>query len=125
MRIVSLLPSATEIICALGLRDQLVGISHRCDYPPELEGLAVHDTAGTPLGRVSAWYRLPHCILLDVATPRGVVSVPYNERFIVRVDRAARTLTADIPDDLYPAVKASAEHAGDDADAAGGEGGEV
>jgi iron complex transport system substrate-binding protein len=41
MRIVSLLPSATEIICALGLRDQLVGISHRCDYPPELEGLTV------------------------------------------------------------------------------------
>jgi iron complex transport system substrate-binding protein len=41
MRIVSLLPSATEIICALGLRDQLAGISHRCDYPPEIEGLAV------------------------------------------------------------------------------------
>jgi iron complex transport system substrate-binding protein len=41
MRIVSLLPSATEIICALGLRDHLVGISHRCDYPPELDGLAV------------------------------------------------------------------------------------
>jgi iron complex transport system substrate-binding protein len=41
MRIVSLLPSATEIICALGLRDQLVGVSHRCDYPPEIEGVAV------------------------------------------------------------------------------------
>ncbi len=41
MRIVSLLPSATEIICALGLRDQLVGVSHRCDFPPEIEGVAV------------------------------------------------------------------------------------
>jgi iron complex transport system substrate-binding protein len=41
MRIVSLLPSATEIICALGLGDQLVGVSHRCDYPPEIEGVAV------------------------------------------------------------------------------------
>jgi iron complex transport system substrate-binding protein len=41
MRIVSLLPSATEIVCALGLSDQLVGISHRCDYPPEIEGVAV------------------------------------------------------------------------------------
>ena len=41
MRIVSLLPSATEIICALGLGDQLVGISHRCDYPPEIEGVAI------------------------------------------------------------------------------------
>ena len=40
MRIVSLLPSATEIICALGLGDQLVGVSHRCDYPPEIAGVA-------------------------------------------------------------------------------------
>lgn len=32
----SLLPSATEIICALGLADNLVGISHGCDYPPEI-----------------------------------------------------------------------------------------
>jgi iron complex transport system substrate-binding protein len=34
MRIVSLLPSATEIICSLGLNDQLVGVTHECDYPP-------------------------------------------------------------------------------------------
>ncbi|MCZ7643976.1 MAG: cobalamin-binding protein [Planctomycetota bacterium] len=34
MRIVSLLPSATEIACALGLREELVGITHECDYPP-------------------------------------------------------------------------------------------
>ena len=32
-RIVSFLPSATEIVCALGLEDQLVGITHECDYP--------------------------------------------------------------------------------------------
>ena len=35
-RIVSLLPSATEIVCALGLGEQLVGISHSCDYPPSI-----------------------------------------------------------------------------------------
>lgn len=34
-RIASLLASATEIVCALGLGDRLVGISHECDYPPE------------------------------------------------------------------------------------------
>ncbi|WP_182870742.1 cobalamin-binding protein [Stieleria mannarensis] len=39
MRIVSLLPSATEIICALGLREQLVGVSHECDYPASVAGL--------------------------------------------------------------------------------------
>lgn len=33
MRIVSLLPSATEIVCGLGLREQLVGVTHECDFP--------------------------------------------------------------------------------------------
>ncbi len=34
MRICSLLPSATEIVYALGLGDQLYGVSHECDFPP-------------------------------------------------------------------------------------------
>lgn len=33
MKIVSLLPSATEIVCALGLEENLIGITHECDYP--------------------------------------------------------------------------------------------
>lgn len=36
MRILSLLPSATEIVYLLGLEECLVGISHECDYPPEV-----------------------------------------------------------------------------------------
>jgi iron complex transport system substrate-binding protein len=39
MRIVSLLPSATEIICQLGLADDLVGVTHECDYPRAVRGL--------------------------------------------------------------------------------------
>jgi iron complex transport system substrate-binding protein len=35
MRIVSLLPSATEIVYALGLGESLVGVTHECDYPAE------------------------------------------------------------------------------------------
>ncbi len=39
MRIVSLLPSATEIICALGLGEHLVGVSHECDHPKWVQRL--------------------------------------------------------------------------------------
>lgn len=39
MRIVSLLPSATEIVCAVGLEDRLVGVTHECDYPPSVQRL--------------------------------------------------------------------------------------
>jgi len=38
MRIASLLPSATEIAFALGLEEQVVAVSHECDYPPEASG---------------------------------------------------------------------------------------
>ena len=37
----SLLPSATEIVCALGLENLLVGITHECDYPPSVVGKSI------------------------------------------------------------------------------------
>lgn len=50
MRIVSLLPSATELICGLGLRDHLVGVSHECDYPSTFEGLPKLTSSRIPSG---------------------------------------------------------------------------
>jgi iron complex transport system substrate-binding protein len=41
LRIVSLLPAATEMACALGLEDHLVGVTHECDYPAEVLGKPV------------------------------------------------------------------------------------
>jgi len=39
MRIVSLLPAATEIVAALGAMGRLVGVSHECDFPPQVRSL--------------------------------------------------------------------------------------
>lgn len=44
-RIISLLPAATEIICALGLEHRLVGRSHECDYPPGISNLPICSSA--------------------------------------------------------------------------------
>jgi iron complex transport system substrate-binding protein len=41
MRIATLLPSATEVVCALGLADDIVAITHECDYPSEIRGRPV------------------------------------------------------------------------------------
>jgi len=41
MRIASLLPGTTEIVCALGLGEHLVAVTHECDYPPEVRTLPV------------------------------------------------------------------------------------
>lgn len=57
MRIVSLVPSATEIIAALGLADSLVGRSHECNYPAEVQTVPVVsasriDTASIPSAHI-------------------------------------------------------------------------
>ena len=41
MKIVSLLPSSTEIVCKLGFRENLVGVSHECDYPLSVKDLPI------------------------------------------------------------------------------------
>jgi iron complex transport system substrate-binding protein len=40
-RIISLIASATEIVCALGFEEQIVGRSHECDYPPSVQRLPI------------------------------------------------------------------------------------
>ncbi len=61
-RIVSLLPAATEIVAALGLIDQVVGVSHECDFPeqasqrPRVTQCPVHD-AGLASVEVDEWVR--------------------------------------------------------------------
>ena len=52
-QIVSFLPSATEMACALGLGDQLIGVTHECDYPPEVKAKAVVVRAALPIAQMT------------------------------------------------------------------------
>ena len=114
MRIVSLLPSATEIVFALGLGDELVGRTHECDYPAEALDVPVmtSDAGATPMessreihDRVkgslhggSSIYRLDQAAL-EAAEPDliltqelcDVCAVSYRE-----VTAAVRAIDADI-----------------------------
>jgi iron complex transport system substrate-binding protein len=54
MRIVSLLPSATEIVCALGLGKHLVGVTHECDFPPSVLRLPKVTRTAIPSDATSA-----------------------------------------------------------------------
>src|SRR5437867_7549806 len=62
MRVVSLLPAATEIVGALGSMDSLVGVSHECDHPkeanerPRVTRCEIHG-AGLPSLEVDEWVR--------------------------------------------------------------------
>jgi iron complex transport system substrate-binding protein len=52
-RIVSFLPSATEMVCALGLADRLVGVTHECDYPEEVKDKPVVVRSALPVEEMS------------------------------------------------------------------------
>lgn len=63
MRIVSLLPSATEILFALGLDREIVGVSHECDFPPQAKTKPVvihsrlpHDASPPEIDRLVSEY---------------------------------------------------------------------
>ena len=62
MRVVSLLPSATEIVYALGLDDDLVGVTFECDEPPSARRdktvvVGGRDTTGMTPAEIDAYVR--------------------------------------------------------------------
>jgi iron complex transport system substrate-binding protein len=83
MRIVSLLPSATEIVHAVGLGDRLVGVSHECDHPAAVVGLP----------RVTR-------SLLPAAATSGAIDVAVRER--AREGRSLYALDGDLLARLRP-----------------------
>ena len=62
MRLVSLLPSATEIVYSLGLGEDLVGVTFECDEPPEARSektivVGGRDTRGMTAGEIDSYVR--------------------------------------------------------------------
>src|ERR1700735_1975635 len=62
MRLVSLLPSATEIVYALGLGEDLVGVTFECDEPPSARAektvvVGGRDTSGMTPGEIDSYVR--------------------------------------------------------------------
>lgn len=62
-------------------------------YLHDLVGMRALSSVGAELGKVTAFYELPQGIVLDVATARGSVLVPYRPEMILRTDLDARTVT--------------------------------
>jgi iron complex transport system substrate-binding protein len=114
-RIVSLLPSATEILFAIGAGSRVVGVTHECDYPPAAQVLpkvtsnaviAAGETAGDIDRHIhaarhagSSIYRLDELLLAELAPDLiitqelcDVCAVAYGE-----VRRAVRRLPGDVP----------------------------
>jgi iron complex transport system substrate-binding protein len=83
MRIISLAPSVTETIFALGLGDQLVGVSVYCDYPPEAERLDRVGTFLTP--NVEAIVAKRPDVIIAVPSPGNQGSVQVLRRLGLKV----------------------------------------
>jgi iron complex transport system substrate-binding protein len=119
MRIASLLPSATEIVCALGLEDDLVAVTHECDYPEAVRakpvvtssvltggasGLDIDRHIQELVHRGSSIYALdvdrlaelrPDLILTQELCEVCAVSYPIVERAARRLDAATQLISLE------------------------------
>lgn len=94
MRIVSLLPSATELICGLGLRQQLVGVSHECDYPNSVIGLPVLTSSRIPEGLDSG--SIDHLVTEQLKSDQALYDLNIDVLTSVRPDLIVTQALCDV-----------------------------
>ena len=114
MRIASLLPSATEIVCALGMEPELVAVTHECDYPDTVRAKPVLTksvlSATSPSGEVDRHIRqLVHQGSSIYALDAGLLEALHPDLILTQelcevcafsypiVERAARRLGSSSP----------------------------
>ena len=85
MRICSLVPAATEVLFALGLGDQVVGVTHECDWPPEAAERP-HVTAALVESAELTSAEVDEAVAVDAAltpsAPASLVSPPRASRVL-------------------------------------------
>ncbi len=94
LKIVSLLPSATEIVCALGLTEALVGVTHECDYPPDVIGKLVL-TASRIHGRSLTSAEIDHAVSTWLGGHQGLYTL---DDALLRVLQPDLVLTQELCD---------------------------
>lgn len=95
-RIVSLIASSTETVCALGFEDQLVGRSHACDYPPSVLELRICSEAKFDLKGTSS--EIDERVRRSLDTGDGVYRTHGN---ILRRLNPTLIITQDYGDDRF------------------------
>ena len=94
MRIVSLLPSATELVCGLGLRQQLVGVSNECDYPNSVIGLPVLTSSRIPEGLDSG--SIDHLVTEQLKSDQALYDLNIDVLTSVRPDLIVTQALCDV-----------------------------
>lgn len=113
-RIVSLLPSATEIVCALGLGDRLVAVTHECDFPPDAIAALPRVTANLLPPELSRSAEIDAGVRAGVSAGHGLYAL--DERLLadLKPDLVLTQELCSVCAVAYPTVLTAARAAGGD-----------
>lgn len=94
MRLVSLLPGATEMLAALGALDELVGVSHECDEPPEVRTLP--RVTATPINPTRSSAEIHAAVQQAVAEGRQAIGIEADALLALRPDVVVTQMLCDV-----------------------------